>query len=180
MLTCLNSCLLMPIATSPWVNRGFLGFTHLLSTAGIAMATYGGSPSASGSVANPMLDKVGNCIILCTILILIGWLVILGRRIAGRGDHPYARPTKTMFYTACAGVPFQSLRSAYATTYAFTGIRSLDPFTGSFATRLVLMFMFELAVTLIATVGGWMTRHINDEKEIDQQPYTLDLVDTVE
>lgn len=54
-------------------------------------------------------------------------------------------------------MPFQLVRLAYNTTYAFLRVPSLDPVMGSFATRLILLFFMQLAVAVVCVAAGYLS-----------------------
>jgi hypothetical protein len=61
-------------------------------------------------------------------------------------------------------MPFHLIRLAYNTTYAFSPIPSLNPVSGTFATKLILIFGTQLGATLAMVAGGWLgTRSTSKE-----------------
>jgi hypothetical protein len=83
------------------------------------------------------------------------WLWWTGKRVTAMKSHPNFIPARFLLLTACAAFPFQLVRLGYTLTYSFTPYSSLDPVSGTFATRLVLMFGMQMIVAVIVTVGGW-------------------------
>lgn len=150
--------MLLPLPPKRWTEKIILGVTHLANTVGIALATYGGSPSATGSegVASANLNKIGNCMMLFVMFGICWWLWQTGKRLNSLGPHHNFRFAKHMFRAACAALPFQMIHIGYSLTYALNRIASLDPVMGSFATRFILMFVMQLGVAIALTVGGWL------------------------
>ncbi|KAH6657512.1 hypothetical protein BKA67DRAFT_643507 [Truncatella angustata] len=141
-----------------WTEKSILGITHLTNTAGIALATYGGSPSATaaGGVAAQNLNQIGNCLMLFVIFVMCWWIWPTWKRSSALGpNHPITRPARLMIFSAAAAIPFQLVRLAYNTTYAFDHLPLLDPIMGSFAVRLILLFFMQLGVSLALIAGGW-------------------------
>ncbi len=95
------------------------------------------------------------------------------QRLSSVPSHPNFRAARYLILAAGAGMPFQLVRLAYNTTYAFIRVPSLDPVTGSFATRLILMFMMQLAVVLMASAGGFLSRHVVPRSQISEEHLTL-------
>lgn len=167
-------------AFDPRINKALLGFTHLINTAGIGIATYGGSPNrtATNGVASSTLDKVGHCLLLLVMLMLGGWLAWTGRCVLACRSHPNLRNAKILLLTACIGLPFHTIRLVYAATYSFTRIPSLGSNGGAFTTRLFLMFLMEFSVAVVLTVGGWLTRNVQEIKAFRTRSLSLELVET--
>ncbi|CAH0020864.1 unnamed protein product [Clonostachys rhizophaga] len=152
--------MILPLPPKRWVEKIILGVTHLAVTAGITLSTYGGAPKAGapGGVLSQTLNQVGTCLILFVMLFGVGWwLWSTGRRVMGMKTHPNFQVANNLHLAACAAFPFQLVRLGYALTYSFTPYSSLDPFSGTFATRLVLMFGMQMIVAIVVTVGGWFS-----------------------
>lgn len=136
-----------------------LGVMHLAMTAGIALATYGGAPSPKGGVVAANLDHIGNCLMLFTMIFgLGGWIWSTFRRVGTLQSHPNYASAKRLLLAATAGLPFQLVRLGHGLTYSFTPYASLDPISGTFATRIILMFGMQLVVAAAATAGGWLSK----------------------
>jgi hypothetical protein len=152
--------MILPLPPKRWVEKIILGVTHLAVTAGITLSTYGGAPKAGapGGVLSQTLNQVGTCLILFVMLFGVGWwLWSTGRRVMAMKTHPNFQVASNLHLAACAAFPFQLVRLGYALTYSFTPYSSLDPFSGTFATRLVLMFGMQMIVAIVVTVGGWFS-----------------------
>lgn len=142
-----------------WTERIILGVTHLANTAGIGLATYGGSPSATGAggVAAENLNQIGNCLMLFVMFTMCWWIWPTWKRTSALDPkHPVSQSAKYMIYAAGVAIPFQLVRLAYNTTYAFDHLAILDPIMGTFAVRLILLFSMNLGVSLAMVVGGWL------------------------
>lgn len=124
------------------------------------MATYAGSPSRTGGVINPMLNKVGNLLMLGVILLICLGIVHAWQRAKVFPGHPNFRNARYLLLAAAIAMPFQIIRLVYNTTYAFERDSNLDPVMGTFATQFILMFLLHLGVVLAAVTGGWRSRQI--------------------
>lgn len=62
-------------------------------------------------------------------------------------------------------LPFTATRAVYSVVYSFGASPSVNPITGFFAAKLVLIFLVQLLATLCLVVGGAMTRNIRIEDE---------------
>ncbi|KAH8655512.1 hypothetical protein BX600DRAFT_515330 [Xylariales sp. PMI_506] len=142
-----------------WIDKITMGATNLVNTAGIALATYGGAPSATGAdgVIAESLDKIGNILMLLVLLGLYAWIWPTWHRVwSVRGD-PTFKPTLYMLIATLAGLPFQFIRIAYNTTYAFElSDSALNPILGIFATRFVFLFATQLGCTIVMLIGGYL------------------------
>ncbi|EXF81454.1 hypothetical protein CFIO01_07697 [Colletotrichum fioriniae PJ7] len=147
--------IILPGSPKRWTEKVILGVTHLMNTAGIGMATYGGSPSHEGGLINNSLNQIGNCLELFVMFAVCAWLWPTYKKIRS-SSSPNCRPAMLMIRAAVVGLPFQLIHLAYTTTYAFNQISSLDPIMGSFATKLVLIFGTYLGVTIAMLAGGWL------------------------
>ncbi|KAJ3533937.1 hypothetical protein NM208_g7763 [Fusarium decemcellulare] len=166
---------ILPLPPKRWTERIMLAVTHLANTAGIALATYGGAPKpdAPGGVVGQRLNYIGNCLMLVTMLFGLGWwLWPTGKRVMALKSHPNFQPAKYLFLAACIGLPFQLVRLGYSLTYAFTPYPSLDPISGTFATRLILMFGMQLAVAIIVIVGGWFSTGLVPSKALENRGFS--------
>ncbi len=154
--------MILPLPPKSRTEKIILGVTHLANTGGIAVATYGGAPSATGAggVVAENLNQIGNCVMLFVMFTICGWMIPTWRRITSVPSHPNFAAARYLIFAAAAAMPFQLVRLAYNTTYAFLRVPSLDPVTGSFATRLILLFFMQLGVSLSAVAGGWFSRRV--------------------
>lgn len=134
--------------------------THLLNTAGIALATYGGSPSAAkpGEKLSQALHITGNILMLLVMIGLCWWLWLTWKRPStALGADEYHSAT-VMIVAACIAVPFHLVCLVSATVFSFTQSPALDPITGIFLARLFLIFGPQLGVVLALLRGGWFSR----------------------
>ncbi|TDZ41079.1 hypothetical protein CTRI78_v009976 [Colletotrichum trifolii] len=155
--------IILPAPPKRWTEKIVLGVTHLCNTAGIAIATYGGSPSPKGGVASSNLDQIGNCLQLFVLFGVCFWMWPTYRRIRSASSSN-CRPAMLMLRAAVVGMPFHLIHLAYTTTYAFNRIPSLDPVMGSFATKLVLLFGTELGTAMAMVGGGWLSMNAEAPK----------------
>ncbi|PSR80517.1 hypothetical protein BD289DRAFT_62782 [Coniella lustricola] len=152
--------MILPLTVKSWTEKIILGVTHLANTGGIGVATYGGAPSPTGGVVNENLNQIGNCLMLFVMFAICWWMWPTWRRISSLPSHPNHGAALALLYCAGIAMPFHLVRLAYNTTYAFNRIPSLDPVTGSFATRLILMFLMQAGVSVAAIWGGWKSRNV--------------------
>ncbi|CAK7218519.1 hypothetical protein SEUCBS140593_003574 [Sporothrix eucalyptigena] len=154
--------IILPLPPRSRTEKIILGVTHLANTGGIAVATYGGAPSATTTtgVINASLNQIGNCLMLFVMFTICWWLWPTWQRLMTVPNHPNFRNAQVLLFAAVAAMPFQLVRLAYNTTYAFIRVPSLDPVMGSFATRLVLLFFMQLAVALACTTGGILSAKV--------------------
>ncbi|KAL0940446.1 uncharacterized protein CTRU02_203209 [Colletotrichum truncatum] len=166
--------IILPSPPKRWTEKIILGVTHLANTAGIAIATYGGSPSPKGGVANENLNQIGNCLQLFVLFGVCFWMWPTYRRIRS-ASSPNCRPAMLMLRATVVGMPFHLIHLAYTTTYAFNRITSLDPVMGSFATKLVLLFGTELCTTLAMLGGGWLGMSADIPKTVQMELSPVDV-----
>lgn len=146
---------------------------NLVNTAGIACATYGTAPSPTGAdgVQNKLVGEVGNCLMLAALAALLAWMWPTLHRIrtysGPRQQHPNARAARWLLWGGMAAMPFQTIRTVYNATYAFTLQPSLDPFFGSFATKVVLLFLMQVLAAIALLVGGWKSRGVVRVDEVE-------------
>lgn len=105
---------------------------------------------------------------LAVMLYLLYWLWPTWKRMVEVRHHSKFPPTRFMLIGCAVGIPFHLVRLAYNTCYAFYHKASLDPVTGSFATRVVLIFLMQLGASLAITAGGWLG--MSDRFPADRQP----------
>ncbi|QPG95937.1 hypothetical protein C2857_002630 [Epichloe festucae Fl1] len=151
-------------AASPKKNKTLLGLTHLVMAVGVGITSYGGAPrpDAPDGIASTTVNKMGHFLMLLVITVLAAWIVFTGRRIAACRNHVQFRNAKILLLTASAGLPFQGVRLISASVYALARTPGLDPDTGTFTTKLVLVFLVELAVAIILCAGGWLSRAVKN------------------
>ncbi|CAN8105771.1 unnamed protein product [Discula destructiva] len=172
--------IILPIPGHRWSQKAFLATTHLMNTTGIAMATYGGSPSHTGGVFSDPLNKTGNILMIIVMLIVCGWLWPSFKQVNAFSGRFNTRNSRYLLITACAAMPFQMARLIYNTTYAFDRNTSLDPVMGTFATQFVLLFLLHLVVVLISMAGGWLTQNTTDNRTFSDDGLNLEAQESVE
>lgn len=155
----LYSNTMLPTHNKNLYQKLFLGVTHLFNTAGIGIATYAGSPSATGEggVINQTLNRVGNVLLLAVLVMIIAWMWPTWRNIQRYvGVHPNVQPARWLLFSTMAAMPFWVVRIITTTTYAFDHtISSLDPVMGSYGTKLLLIFGTYFFASTALLVGGW-------------------------
>ncbi|KAI8717609.1 hypothetical protein NCS52_00837300 [Fusarium sp. LHS14.1] len=151
---------LIPSQSKRWGRKIMLGATHLGNTVGIGMAAYAGKPDddAPGGVKDETLNKVGNILMFLVMVVVLFWLWPSAKRVFSARQEVNYKESKALIMAAGPGIVLQLIRLSYSLTYAFNRIESLDPVTGSFATRLVLMFGTQLCIVLVIIAGGWFSK----------------------
>lgn len=123
------------------------------------MATYGGAADAEGEggVKNAVFEQLGTLIMLWVLFAVCGWMWPTWKKIQRfAGYHPNARPARMLFFGGAAAMPFWIGRMGYQTLYAFQHTASLNPVMGSFATKLVILFLTYLGAMAGLLAGGWL------------------------
>lgn len=128
------------------------------------MTGYGGvpDPTASGGVKNENFNRLGCSVAVLAMCGVLVWLYFSGRRILpfSQVTDPFAnyQAAKWLLMAAGSGSIIMLIRLTYHLVYAFNQTPSLDPVTGSFATRLVLVFGTQLLIALVVIAGGWLSK----------------------
>lgn len=135
--------------------------THLANTGGIAVAMYGGTPSATGvgGVVNQSLSRIGNLMMLFVLFTVCGWMWPTYKKVTTyrRGNHPNARASLILLWAGVAAMPIWLGRLAYMCIYAFNRQNiSLDPVMGTFAVKM-LLFGTSWGAAFALTAGGWFS-----------------------
>lgn len=150
---------MLPSKNNNLYHKLLLGVTHLTNTAGVGIATYAGSLSATGEggVKNQTLNRVGNLILIAVLLVVAGWIYPTWRKMQRyQGVHPNVAPVRWLLYTTMAALPIWLIRLIGNTTYAFQhSITALDPVLGSYQTKLLLVFGTYFFASTLLLVGGW-------------------------
>ncbi|OAQ96159.1 hypothetical protein LLEC1_02118 [Akanthomyces lecanii] len=153
-----------------WLRqRIILGTDHLINIAGIGIASYGGThdDSTESGIKNAMLAKVGHLVVVAALVMLCGWLGWTARHIWSiRSTRTYFG-TYVMLLTGGVALGFHAIRVAHEVTFAFSRLGSLDPVSGSLATKLVLVYGAELCVVLLMIVGGVCGKNLRQAQVAD-------------
>ncbi|KAK7431316.1 hypothetical protein QQZ08_002087 [Neonectria magnoliae] len=149
-----------------------LGVSHLINTIGNGMAAYAGKPDEDADVQQIYkyifvytrtylgwrqehdARQDWNCLIFLVMVGILFWLWTVGKRVFSKRQDANYKAAKVLIMTAGHATVLQSIRLSYSLTYAFNRVSSLDPVTGSFPTRLILMFGTQLCVFIIVLAGG--------------------------
>ncbi|PSR78252.1 hypothetical protein BD289DRAFT_128116 [Coniella lustricola] len=144
-----------------WPAKIIMAITNLINTAGIALATYGGSPSATtGGLINAGFDKAGNWMMLIDLLLVFAWALWSWRHTNNLRDHPNRGPARALLLGALVATPFHLVRLAYGTAYAYDQNPKLDWITGSMAVHVIVQFLMQLGVVVAALWAGWRARNV--------------------
>ncbi|ETS73382.1 hypothetical protein PFICI_14987 [Pestalotiopsis fici W106-1] len=165
--------IVLPGTPKRWTEKAILGVTHLVNTAGIGAATYGGSPSPNGGVVSSNLNQIGNCMMLFVMFGVCGWIWPTWKRIMKFQRHQNFEAARFLVLLGGVAMPYQLIRLASGTIYAFSPSEDLDPFTGTFAIRLLISAM-QLAAALALMAGGWLSMHIVPLSQLPQRPQRME------
>ncbi|KAJ4422692.1 hypothetical protein N0V82_002696 [Gnomoniopsis sp. IMI 355080] len=150
---------MLPTQNKHLQEKIILGVTHLINTAGIGIATYAGSPSATGEggVTNQTLNRVGNILLIVVMVMVYVWMWPTWLKIKRyTGVHPNVLPVRWLFFSTMVAMLFWLVRLISATTYAFDHqITTLDPVMGSYSVKLLLLFGTYFLASTALLVGGW-------------------------
>lgn len=153
----INSNIILPLPQKRKFEKYLAGFLHLNNTLGVALATSGSTSGPNDGVESPTLNKLGNWIMILTLLFTYIWMVPTYKKILRfMGTHPNARPAQHMFWANFMATSLWVVRLAYNTAYAFHHDTRLDPVSGNFETRLVLLYGTSLMASISLAVGGWL------------------------
>lgn len=150
---------------------------HMLVSGGIALSAIGGSKlakpeSATNKYSNDRaLRKIGPLIIFLTTVLLISYALYTYRRLKSLPSARLNRSVIRLLHFAMLALPFTYIRAIYSIVYSFDTSPSVNPITGVFAVKFILIFLVQLLATLSLVVGGIMTRNIRiEDKTILSSP----------
>lgn len=103
--------------------------------------------------------------LLLSALLLIAHAYDVFRRLKAVSSECLSRNAMRLVYTAVLSLPFTTIRAIYSVVYSFDTSPSVNPITGVFAVKFILIFLVQLLATLCLVVGGVMTRNIRIENE---------------
>lgn len=170
-----NSNMILPAPPKRKFEMYLIGFLHLNNTLGVAMATSGGAPGPTDGVMNPTLNEIGNWIMIMTLLFAYIWMFPTYKKIRRfLGTHPNAKPAQHMFWASFMATPLWVVRLGYNTAYAFHHDSTLDPVSGNFETRLVLLFGTWLMASIPLAVGGWLGMKIVPRDQSNTEVLVVD------
>lgn len=162
---------ILPTKPKSWTYKIILAVTHLSNTAGIGMATYGGAADSEGAggVKNQTLEQLGTLMMLWVLFAVCAWMWPTWKKVQRfSGYHPNARPAKMLLLGGAAAMPFWLARMGYQTLYAFQHPAALDPVMGSFATKLVLIFLTYLGASAALLAGGWLSMDLLPVGQVEE------------
>jgi hypothetical protein len=85
------------------------------------------------------------------------------RRLTRLSSALLNRNAVRLLYYAMLALPFTAIRAIYSVVYSFDSSPTINPITGVFAVKLVLIVLVQLLAVLFLVVGGLMARNIRDE-----------------
>jgi hypothetical protein len=144
---------------------------HLLTTIGIVLSAYGGAhlsqpESAKNShIKDNTIRKVGSLLLFLTAMLLIAYAFHTYRRLKALSSSRLNPNAIHLLYFAMLALPFAVIRATYGIVYSFDHSSTVNPVTGVFAVKLVLIFLVQLLAVIALVIGGIMTRKIRVEDE---------------
>jgi hypothetical protein len=143
---------------------------HLLTTIGIALSADGGAhlsqpESAKNSYAKDNTKReVGSLLLFLTAMLLIAYAFHTYRRLKALSSSRLNHNAIHLLYFAMLALPFAVIRAIYGIVYSFDHNSStVNPVTGVFAVKLVLIFLVQLLAVIALVIGGIITRNIRVE-----------------
>jgi hypothetical protein len=150
---------------------------HLLTTLGIVLSAYGGAhlsqpESAKNShTKDNTIRKVGSLLLFLTAMLLIAYAFHTYRRLKALSSSRLNPNAIHLLYFAMLALPFAVIRATYGIVYSFDHSSTVNPVTGVFAVKFVLIFLVQLLAVLALVIGGVMTRNIRiEDKRISSGP----------
>ena len=167
------------LTTNPTVTLFTQIFFHVLSVGGVVMAAIGGSkladPETHGNSwsTDHTLRKAGSCILLLVWVLLCVYAANMYRKIKRQqGNATHALAWRYFVFVALS-VPFVGIRAVYGVVYAFDTSKDVNPSTGSFAIKFVLIFLVQLIAVGCFMIGGWLSRDIVKQHKSASSDYQL-------
>jgi hypothetical protein len=143
---------------------------HLLTTIGIALSADGGAhlsqpESAKNNHAKDNTKReVGSLLLFLTAMLLIAYAFHTYRRLKALSSSRLNHNAIHLLYFAMLALPFAVIRAIYSIIYSFDHNSStVNPVTGVFAVKLVLIFLVQLLAVIALVIGGIITRNIRVE-----------------
>jgi hypothetical protein len=144
---------------------------HLLITIAIVLSAYGGAhlgqpESAKNSHAKDnTIRKVGSLLLFLATMLLIAYTFNTYRSLKALPSSRLNHNAIRLLYFVMLALPFTAIRATYGIVYSFDHSPTVNPVTGAFAVKLVLIFLVQLLAVLALVIGGIMTRNIRIEDE---------------
>lgn len=112
--------------------------------------------------------------LLLSALLLILYAYSTYRRLRDISSRRLNRLVMRLLAWAVLALPFTATRAVCSVVYSFDASPFVNPITGVFAVKLVLIFLVQLLATLCLVAGGVMTRNIRieDERALSSSPAT--------
>ncbi|KAK5454289.1 hypothetical protein LTS15_006289 [Exophiala xenobiotica] len=138
---------------------------HVGAYTGIALAALGASNLTKSNPTQSNIDQAHTLQETGVVLLLLTWIVLVYMcfrlcRALGQRLQPGAVLPILLLAIACI---FVGVRSVYSVVYAFDHSTSVNPITGGFAIKLVLVFLVQLIAVVALLSVGYFTRNIATE-----------------
>ncbi|GAB7349058.1 hypothetical protein MBLNU459_g8020t1 [Dothideomycetes sp. NU459] len=138
---------------------------HAGTIAGVALAAYGGSQLVKSGLTFEQVSKYEHMQEAGCVLMFLVWIILLfsAARLV-REVRSSASPSmfKLFIAVAVALLPI-GIRSVYGIVYAFDHSPDVSSIYGTFAIRLLLVFLMQLLAALAMIAGGVISRNIVKE-----------------
>jgi len=142
----------------------------IMTAIGLVATGASGLASTDPKSIDAVLLKIG------IILILIGWVVLVGGAIFSAGPSQYSAKVlgfdggSMLLRGVILSLPFTLLRLIFSTVSIFTQSPHWNPLTGDIGFRVALMFLPELCTTLIFIYVGFSTHTLRrDTKGVNMK-----------
>jgi cytochrome bd-type quinol oxidase subunit 2 len=150
-------------------------FVHMLTVSGIALAAAGGSNLANAPSSNDISHDIrqqetGYVLLLVVLVILVLYAAHTLRRASAHTSNANTSTNKNssalhFTHAVCLALVFVAIRVLYSVAYAFSRSSNLNPVTGTFAVKFILIFLAQLIAALCLLVGGILDRDIAKKSE---------------
>ena len=143
------------------------------------MAAIGGSKLADPEIngnswsTDHSLRKAGSCILLLVWVLLCAYAANIYRKTRRQqGNATHALAWRYFIFVALS-IPFVGIRAVYGVLYAFDNSKAVNPSTGSFAVKFILIFLVQLIAVGCFVIGGWLSRDVVKQHKSAASDYQL-------
>ena len=133
---------------------------HVGAYTGIALAAVGASNLTQSNPSQSKIDQAHTLQETGVVLLLLTWIALV--YMCFRLCRALGQPGALAILLAVACI-FVGVRSVYSVVYAFDHSPSVNPITGGFAIKLVLVFLVQLIAVLALLAVGFLTRDVAAE-----------------
>ncbi|KAK4934829.1 hypothetical protein LTR10_023997 [Elasticomyces elasticus] len=139
---------------------------HFGAYTGIALAAVGGSKLTESTASPSSINSAHHLQEGGSVLLLLTWVGIaylcvrLCRNMGGFGFLTVLLLLARLFI---------GIRAVYSVVYAFDHSASVNPITGKFAIKLILVFLVQLLAVMALLAAGFLTRNIAKERPVGRR-----------